>query len=169
MYLVSYLATAVFLYWQRTRRRRRRGSLALVSMTNSSRLRPYSLSDRRIDVVESSARCEKILTSKSRELLGVLGLDCEWVSQPGKRGGGGEERGERRGGGQEEGEGKEGGGGKGGGGEGGHPVALLQLAFLDGHCVLVRLCKTGALPPALSSLLQDNKYKNCGRDIIRRV
>ena len=120
------------------------------------------------------------MASKSPEMLEVLGLDCEWVSEPGNRGGRGrgeEQRESRRGNiirreggekgrgggigrGEREGEGE---GGEGQrrrerGGEGMHPVALLQLAFLDDHCVLVRLCKTGALPPSLSTLLQDNKY-----------
>ena len=37
-------------------------------------------------------------------------------------------------------------------------VALLQLAFLDGHCLLVRLCKTKAIPSTLLGILQDSKY-----------
>lgn len=165
----------MFWYWQRTRRRR---SPALVATTSQSQMSLYSLSGHRIDVVESSAQCEEIMASKSPEMLEVLGLDCEWVSEPGNRGGRGrgeEQRESRRGNiirrgekgrgggigrGEREGEGE---GGEGQrrrerGGEGMHPVALLQLAFLDDHCVLVRLCKTGALPPSLSTLLQDNKY-----------
>ena len=44
------------------------------------------------------------------------------------------------------------------GGRGGRcPVALLQLGFMDGQCVLVRLCKTGAVPPTLLAVLQDSK------------
>ena len=38
------------------------------------------------------------------------------------------------------------------------PVALLQLAFLDGRCLLVRMCKIQTLPPTLTDILQDNKY-----------
>lgn len=37
------------------------------------------------------------------------------------------------------------------------PVALLQLAFLDGHCLLVRLCKTNEIPSTLLDILQDNR------------
>ena len=110
--------------------------------------------------MESSIQCEEILASKSQELLGVLGLDCEWVSQPGERGSRKGEEQEIRSGGE-----RENNSGGGGGGRGGdrYLVALLQLAFLDGHCVLVRLCKIGAtLPPTLSILLQDNKYDFAG-------
>ena len=39
-----------------------------------------------------------------------------------------------------------------------YQVALLQLAFLDGHCLLVRLCKTVTLPSTLHTILQDSKY-----------
>ena len=145
-----FLATLFYWYWRRARRR----GLAPLPTTGQPRRRsPYSLDGHRIDVVESSIQCEEILASKSQELLGVLGLDCEWVSQQDEGGGRkGEGQGIRIGG---ERENSSGGGGR----EGDrHLVALLQLAFLDGHCVLVRLCKIGAtLPPTLSTLLQDNK------------
>ena len=43
-------------------------------------------------------------------------------------------------------------------GEGGRvPVALLQLAFPSGACLLLRLCETGAVPPCLADILTDRR------------
>ena len=36
-------------------------------------------------------------------------------------------------------------------------VALLQLAFPNGECVLVRLCKTGEVTPRLAEILRDRR------------
>ena len=38
-----------------------------------------------------------------------------------------------------------------------HPVALLQLAFTNKACALVRLYKFTSLPPSLVKLLQDRR------------
>ena len=40
----------------------------------------------------------------------------------------------------------------------GIPVALLQLAFPNKECLLVRLCKMGDLTPTLTEILEDKRY-----------
>ena len=41
--------------------------------------------------------------------------------------------------------------------EGEFPVALLQLAFPNRECLLLRLCKTSEIPPALIEILEDRR------------
>jgi len=38
------------------------------------------------------------------------------------------------------------------------PVALLQLAFSDGHVLLVRLCRMSGIGENLKSLLTSKRY-----------
>ena len=41
--------------------------------------------------------------------------------------------------------------------EGEFPVALLQLAFPNRECLLVRLCKISQIPPVLVEIMEDKR------------
>ncbi|XP_043234842.1 exonuclease 3'-5' domain-containing protein 2-like isoform X1 [Amphibalanus amphitrite] len=107
-------------------------SLAAVWLWRRPRPRPLrALPEKRIVVVDSTDQWSTVgreLRARCSETP-VLGLDCEWVTEPGGR---------RR------------------------PVALLQLATLDGLCVLVRLCRLPDLPEDLRSLLRDRSVLKVG-------
>ncbi len=88
----------------------------------------FDVSGYRIEVVEADEMCEAYLQDRSPSQPLVVGLDCEWCS--------GNQR----------------------PGSPNVPVALLQLAFPDGECLLVRLCKIRKVTPALEKLLTDKRY-----------
>ena len=92
--------------------------------------------NRQVLVFEDVNACNEQLTKELDKYLHktiVLGLDCEWVS---------EERADST---------------------PVCPVALVQLAFLNGRCFLVRLCRmNGSIPDKLKEILEDKNILKAG-------
>ena len=133
------------------------------------------LSQYRITVVETTAECEECLGFILSNRPTIVGLDCEWTNvqkrsqvsiQANRRGGVDVCEGRDAG---VDGENCDGGDA----GEGGDtdrqchsfPVALLQLAFTSGECLLIRLCKMRKMGPQLEELLRDKGYVNVDQTV----
>ena len=109
--------------------RRKRRYLSEKQSGDSSPQKPLlDISDYTVHVFEDDYECEDYFSCKIEESYHFLGLDCEWVSYPRQD--------------------KE------------TPVcavALLQLAFPNKECALIRLCKIRKVTPSLAKILQDRR------------
>lgn len=85
------------------------------------------ISEYKVIVLDEEAQCEAFFKDKMTQQVHFVGLDCEWVSSQIPST------------------------------NGYHPVALLQLAFLDKECVLVRLSKIGKITDSLVQLLTNKR------------
>lgn len=84
-----------------------------------------------VTVVDTADECEAYLVNRGLCQPLVLGLDCEWCNRPRRSDVDSLQD---------------------------IPVALLQLAFPNGECLLVRLCKIRKVTPTLERLLTDKRY-----------
>ena len=91
------------------------------------------VSDYNITVINDEYQCEEYFAQQVQMSHRCIGLDCEWISsnrkQPDSNNGTVQHS----------------------------LVALLQIAFPNKDCSLVRLCNVGKITPSLAELLQDRR------------
>ena len=97
---------------------------------SNSKAPVLDINDYKVSVIDTAEQCETYFKEKRLQDTTFIGFDCEWVSQTWNNWNKKKP----------------------------YPVALLQLAFPNKECALVRLSKIGRLTESLLKILTDKRY-----------